>query len=89
MITTQELSAIQISWDRDGFTYPRVSDMNKELHNSDYMPKTEASLDNILDETSSELIPKLITIHQNKSIMVRKMGLLNDVEKALDQYLTK
>lgn len=89
LITTQELSAIQISWDRDGFTYPRVSDINKELHNSDYMPKTEASLDSILDETSSELIPKLITIHQNKSIMVRKIGLLNDVEKALDQYLTK
>ena len=87
LITTQELSAIQISWDRDGFISPRVSEIIQNIkYETSYSDKINP-LSNVLDDVSAEVIPKLLTIHQNKSLMIKKIGLLNDVEKAIDQYL--
>lgn len=87
LITSQELSAIQISWDRDGFTSPRVTDISNQINGSFFEDNLSTEIDHVLDEVSSTLIPQLLTIHQNKSLMIKKIGLVNDVEKALDKFL--
>ena len=89
LITTQELGAIQISWDRDGFTTPRVTELSQRILSEDKSAQHDIKIDQILDEEGATLLPKLVTIQKNKSIMVKKIGLLNDIEKALDQYLSE
>ena len=87
LITTQELSAIQVSWDRDGYTEPRVSNILNEIKTGKLQKETQLEIDSVLKKESAKLITKLIKIHDNKSIMINKIGLLNDVEKALDQHI--
>lgn len=87
LITTQELSAIQVSWDRDGYTEPRVSNILNEIKTGKLQKETKLEIDSVLEKESAKLITKLIKIHDNKSIMINKIGLLNDVEKALDQHI--
>ena len=89
LITTQELSAIQVSWDRDGFISPRVIDISNSILGNHSTELNHSLINEVLDEDSAILIPQLLTIQKNKSIMIKKIGLVNDIDKALEKHLNK
>ena len=97
LINNQELIAIQVTWNRDGYFDKRVGDIYRDVYGKELSTNNLKSLDaterRILkevceDETSYyHLIDNLITLQETKSLMLSKYGLHNDVEKRIESFV--
>ncbi|MEL6944710.1 MAG: DNA phosphorothioation system sulfurtransferase DndC, partial [Bacteroidota bacterium] len=96
LISHQELVAIQITWYRDTIFDHKVADIYNDIF------KTNLSMNNKGDQFQKEesllrascqkdghfeLIQELLSLHKTKSLMVKKRGLQNDIEKRIEKYI--
>ena len=97
LITNQELVAIQTIWYRDFIFNYKVSKIYHqaykiELDMKDRNEKHEKEL-KLLKKSCKEnpndfeLIQELLTLQKNKSLLNRKRGLKDDIEKRIEQYI--
>ncbi|WP_298148556.1 DNA phosphorothioation system sulfurtransferase DndC [Flavobacterium sp.] len=99
LINNQELIAIQVIWNRDGYFDHTVGDLFKEIFNKEITTNNIKSLDaterRILKEVCKEepefyhLIDNLISLQETKTLMISKYGLHNDVEKRIESFVTE
>lgn len=99
LISNQELIAIQVTWNRDGFFDLHVGEIYKEVYNKNLDTNNINSLSSterrILGEICEgkpgyyQLIDNLIDIQQSKSLLISKYGLHNDVEKQIERFVTE
>nr|WP_315155665.1 DNA phosphorothioation system sulfurtransferase DndC [uncultured Flavobacterium sp.] len=97
LINNQELIAIQVTWNRDGFFDFTVGDLYKKIYNKEMSTNNIKSLDDtkrrIVKEVCSEepnyyhLIDNLIALQETKTLMITKYGLHNDVEKRIESFV--
>ncbi len=97
LINNQELIAIQVIWNRDGYFEHTVGDLFKEIFNKEIATNNIKSLDaterRILKEVCNEepeyyhLIDNLISLQETKTLMISKYGLHNDVEKRIESFV--
>lgn len=97
LITHQEMVLIQFHWYRDLFFKTRVSDIYNKIYKTQLdMSKHEEKIkeENSLliksckDEPKDvELIQDLLALQKTKTLLMKKRGLLDDIENRLDQYL--
>lgn len=97
LITHQELTAIQVVWNRDLFFDQTVADIYKNVFNVDFNQNNLKGLSSIekgiLTEVCSdepeyvELIDQLIALQESKSLMISKHGLNNDIERRISQFV--
>ena len=97
LINNQELIAIQVTWNRDGYFDKRVGDIYRDVYGKELSTNNLKSLDaterRILKEVCGEetnyyhLIDNLITLQETKSLMLSKYGLHNDVEKRIESFV--
>lgn len=97
LINNQELIAIQVIWNRDGYFDHTVGDLFKEIFNKEITTNNIKSLDaterRILKEVCNEepeyyhLIDNLISLQETKTLMITKYGLHNDVEKRIESFV--
>ncbi|GGF14216.1 DNA phosphorothioation system sulfurtransferase DndC [Flavobacterium limi] len=97
LINNQELIAIQVTWNRDGYFDHTVGDLYKEIYNKEISTNNIKSLDDterrILREVCEEepgyyhLIDNLIALQETKTLMISKYGLHNDVEKRIESFV--
>ncbi len=97
LITNQELIAIQALWNRDLIFEYKVSEFyNKIFKNELDMKNTEKrqqeeydilkeSCENNMEDV--ELIQDLLTLQKHKSLLNRKRGFRNDIERRIEEYL--
>ena len=97
LITNQELIAIQAAWYRDLVFKPLVSDIYNKVY------KTDIDMDKQNDKVQKEvellkkvcngspqdfnLIQELLILQKNKSLLNRKRGLKDDMERVIEKYL--
>lgn len=96
LITNQELIAIQVLWNRDGFFDKSVSEIYKAIYNKDIstnaiknLSKTEKRILMEVCEQDPEyfhLIDQLLSLQESKTLMVSKYGLHNEVEKQIERF---
>lgn len=94
LISNQELVAIQISWYRDGYFSPKVTDIYNEVYgrtmpfqNLQYQERrllAEVCGDNVDDYN---LINDFVSLQKSKTLLMNNNGLQGDIEKRLDNYL--
>lgn len=99
LINNQELIAIQVTWNRDGYFDHTVGDLYKEIYNKEISTNNIKSLDDTerrilkevcLDEPSYyHLIDNLIALQETKTLMISKYGLHNDVEKRIESFVNE
>ena len=99
LINNQELIAIQVTWNRDGYFDHTVGDIYKEIFNKDISTNNIKSLDDterrILKDVCEEepgyyhLIDNLIALQETKTLMISKYGLHNDVEKRIESFVNQ
>lgn len=99
LINNQELIAIQVTWNRDGYFDHTVGDLYKEIYNKEFSTNNIKSLDDterrILKEVCEEepnyyhLIDNLIALQETKTLMISKYGLHNDVEKRIENFVNE
>ncbi|NCO64661.1 MAG: DNA phosphorothioation system sulfurtransferase DndC [Flavobacteriia bacterium] len=99
LINNQELIAIQVTWNRDGYFDKTVGDLYKEIYNKEISTNNIKSLDDterrILREVCEEepgyyhLIDNLIALQETKTLMITKYGLHNDVEKRIENFVNE
>lgn len=99
LINNQELIAIQVTWNRDGYFDHTVGDLYKEIYNKEISTNNIKSLDDterrILREVCLEepgyyhLIDNLISLQETKTLMITKYGLHNDVEKRIESFVNE
>ena len=97
LITNQELVAIQTIWYRDFIFNYKVSKLYRqtykiELDIKDHNEKHEKELELLKKSCEEnpndfELIQELLTLQKNKSLLNRKRGLRDDIEKRIEQYI--
>ena len=97
LITNQELIAVQVIWNRDGFFETTVSDIyrkvfDKELstNNLKSLSQTERRLLSDVCEGEPEyygLIDNLIALQESKTLLVSKYGIHSDVEKRIEDFV--
>lgn len=97
LINNQELIAIQVTWNRDGYFDHTVGDLYKEIYNKEISTNNIKSLDDterrILRDVCEEdpnyyhLIDNLIALQETKTLMISKYGLHNDVEKRIESFV--
>ncbi len=97
LINNQELIAIQVTWNRDGYFDHTVGNLYKEIYNKEMSTNNIKSLDDterrIVKEVCSEepnyyhLIDNLIALQETKTLMITKYGLHNDVEKRIESFV--
>jgi len=95
LITLQELSAIQIVWNRDHIYEHTVGDAYREVFGENVeFGQTALELDNekqLLKEVCVEhpddvlLINRLLNAQKNKGLLLKKLGLQNDLENILQE----
>lgn len=98
LISNQELIAIQVTWNRDGFFDKHVGEIYKAIYDKDLTTNSINSLSNterrLLNEICEDdpnyyhLINNLIDLQQSKSLLISKYGLHNDVEKQIERFVT-
>ncbi len=97
LITNQELVAIQTIWYRDFIFNHKISKIYRqaykiELDMKDHNEKHEKELE-LLKKSCKEnpkdfdLIQELLTLQKNKSLLNKKRGLKDDIEKRIEQYI--
>ena len=99
LINNQELIAIQVIWNRDGYFDHTVGDLYKEIYDKEISTNNIKSLDDterrILREVCEEepgyyhLIDNLIALQETKTLMITKYGLHNDVEKRIESFVNE
>lgn len=99
LITIQELIAIQVIWYRDLIFDPKVSEIynsiyKKELDMRDHserLKKEEELLKKACegDKDDFDLIQELLVLQKSKSLLNRKRGIYDDMEKRIEKYLNK
>lgn len=99
LINNQELIAIQVIWNRDGYFDHTVGDLYKEIFNKDITTNNIKSLDaterRILKEVCQEdagyyqLIDNLISLQETKTLMISKYGIHNDVENRIETFVNE
>ena len=97
LITNQELIAIQVIWNRDGEFEFNISDIYKKVYDRDLSTNNMKSLGKMerrilkeVCENSSEyysLIDQLISLQESKTLMVAKLGLNNDLEMRIENFV--
>ena len=98
-ITHQELVAIQANWYRDGYYKFKVADIYNSVYNIqiDMDKKNEnLKLENDLlkkavnkQDEKFQLIQGMLATQKTKTLLVKKRGLLSDLEHQIDVYLRK
>ncbi|WP_202390764.1 DNA phosphorothioation system sulfurtransferase DndC [Flavobacterium sp. Sd200] len=99
LINNQELIAIQVIWNRDGFFDFTVGDLYKKIYNKDITTNNIKTLDDterrIVREVCQDdisyfnLIDNLIALQETKTLMISKYGLHNDVEKRIESFVNE
>lgn len=99
LISHQELVAIQVIWYRDGIFKHNVADIYNGIHeqqidmskHEEKFKQEEQLLREICAETPEDFdfIQECLTLQKNKSLMVRKRGLKEDLESRLEQAIAK
>jgi len=97
LITNQELVAIQTIWYRDFIFNYKISKIYRqaykiELDMKDRNKKHEKELELLKKSCKEnpkdfELIQELLTLQKNKSLLNKKRGLKDDIEKRIEQYI--
>ena len=97
LINNQELIAIQVTWNRDGYFEHKVGEIYRKVYGKELRTNNLKSLDaterRILKEICTDeidyyhLIDNLITLQESKSLMISKYGLHNDVEKRIENFV--
>jgi len=97
LITNQELVAIQTIWYRDFIFNYKISKIYRqaykiELDMKDRNEKHEKELELLKKSCKEnpkdfELIQELLTLQKNKSLLNKKRGLKDDIEKRIEQYI--
>lgn len=93
LITSQELIAIQVIWFRDGNFTTTVNDIYNEVYGYN-IPNMEIGLqERLMLEKSCHspqhfrLIQELLALQKSKILLMRKIGLQNDIEDRLDTFI--
>lgn len=94
LISNQELAAIQITWYRDGYFTPKITDIYSEIYDRNmsfekinYEERVllkEACKDNPEDY---HLINDLVALHKSKILLMNNNGLQSDIENRLSKYI--
>jgi DNA sulfur modification protein DndC len=97
LITNQELVAIQTIWYRDFIFNQKVSEIYQhayktEIDMKDRNEKQEKELELLKkvcekDPKHFDLIQDSLTLQKNKSLLNKKRGLKDDIEKLVEQYI--
>lgn len=97
LISNQELIAIQVIWNRDGYFDHSVGELYKNIYNKDISTRSLNSLDQterrLLKEICNEetqyynLIENLISLQETKTLMVSKFGIGNDIEMRIESFV--
>lgn len=93
LITSQELTAIQMIWYRDGNFTTTVNSVYNEVYGYKLSNNDVPLQERILLEKSCktpshyELIQELIALQKNKNLLVKKTGLQNDLENRLETFI--
>lgn len=93
LITSQELIAIQVIWFRDGNFTTTVNDIYNNVYGYN-IPNLEIGLQErlILEKSCTDtkhfkLIQELLALQKSKVLLMRKIGLQNDIEDRLDSFI--
>lgn len=93
LISVQELIAIQVIWYRDGNFSTTVNDIYNEVYGYN-IPNDNIGLgERLLLENACEnpkhyrLIQELLALQKSKVLLMRKIGLQNDLEDRLDKFI--
>ncbi len=93
LITSQELTAIQVIWYRDGNFTTTVNDIYNDIYGYD-LPNDNIGLpERLLLEQSCNnpahyrLIQELLALQKNKVLLVKKYGLQTDLEGRLERFV--
>jgi len=99
LINNQELIAIQVTWNRDGYFDFTVGELYKRIFNKDISTNNIKTLDDterrIVKEVCKDdasyyhLIDNLISLQETKTLMITKYGLHNDVEKRIEKFVNE
>jgi DNA sulfur modification protein DndC len=97
LISNQELIAIQVIWYRDLIFNYKVSKIYNKIYNTEFDMKNQDEkirrehelLQNACKDNPEdfELIQNFLTLQKNKSLNARKIGLNNDIEKELENFI--
>ncbi|EDP97378.1 DNA phosphorothioation system sulfurtransferase DndC [Kordia algicida OT-1] len=98
LINNQELIAIQVTWYRDLYFDFKVSDIYNKVFNKDLDMKQHNELirkeEEILlsacenDKKHFSLIQDLLKLEKSKTIMMKRRGLIEDIENRYKQFIT-
>jgi DNA sulfur modification protein DndC len=97
LINSQELTAIQLQWYRDGIFEEKVSTILNEIYNqtldmSKYEEKVLAE-ENLLREVCNgnpediEMLRRMLEVQKGKSLMQRKRGLVSELELVVEDFI--
>lgn len=98
LINNQELIAIQVVWNRDGYFEHTTGKLYKEIFNKDLSTSDIALINdtekrilrevcNYENENYYTLISNLISLQETKTLLVTKYGLHNDIEKRIEKFV--
>jgi DNA sulfur modification protein DndC len=97
LITNQELIAIQVTWNRDGFFDKHVGQIYRGVYGTDISTNNMKNLGQterrILKDICKEepeyykLIDNLIALQESKTLLISRYGLHNDVEKRIESFV--
>ena len=99
LISHQELVAIQLTWYRDGIFNHKVADIYNQIndqpidmakHEEKFKREEQLLRDVCADNPGDfELIQELLTLQKNKSLMVKKRNLKDELERHIEFHLAK
>ena len=96
LITYQELVAIQVQWHRDFIFDFSVAEIYEEVFGGEINIQSggdKEELETTLlkrvfgeDEEEALLVQQMLQVHQERSMMVKKVNLRSDLESLIDEY---
>ncbi|MCY7358601.1 MAG: DNA phosphorothioation system sulfurtransferase DndC [Rudanella sp.] len=100
LISHQELVAIQLTWYRDGIFNLKVADIYNQINEqqivisdkyTEKFRREEQLLRGVCKEHPDDFdfIQECLLLQRNKSLMVRKRGLKDELERHLERYIAK
>lgn len=96
LISYQELIAIQVTWNRDGYFKYKVSEIYNRVYGTDlqdYDFSGNTVENDILNEVCKpddvQLINELLELQKSKFILVNNYGMQNDIESHIDRFIKK
>jgi DNA sulfur modification protein DndC len=98
LISNQELIAIQVTWNRDGFFEKHIGQIYREVYGTDISTNNMKNIGQterrILKEVCEDvpeyygLIDNLISLQESKTLLISRYGLHNDVENRIESFVT-